>query len=48
MNIFLVFLGGIAFEIVLGFLYKKYKVKTIVENDIAYLEAKAAALKKAL
>lgn len=40
----LLFIGGVVFEFVLGWLFKKYKIASIVKNDATYLKAKADAL----
>lgn len=45
---FLAAVGGAAMEWLASYLIGKYKIKSIIEKDVAYLEAKAAALKKTL
>lgn len=44
----LAFAGGVVVEIIAAHLVGRYKIKAIVEKDVAYLEAKAAALKKVI
>lgn len=41
-------IGGAALEWTASYLIGKFKLKTIVENEVAVLEAKLAALKKKL
>lgn len=42
------FIGGIVAEAIAAYLFKRYKINSLLQRDIAYLEAKAAALKKLL
>lgn len=39
---------GAASAIAVQLLWKKYKISAVLSKDIAYLEAKAAALKKVI